>query len=286
MQNVPLSSCQVIKVNAGEWQNFQDELAMEEPLEIQLEYGREHNRRIKSISVTMRSPGNDIELALGFLYTEGIIRNYSDVHNVVCPDSNLVQVFLNEIIEPDLQKLERHFYTSSSCGVCGKSSIDAVHTISGHGKGGNDVIEVSTSLICHLPLILRERQNMFRQTGGIHASALFSIDGELLLISEDVGRHNALDKLIGAAFIQKILPIDKQILLLSGRASFELIQKAIMAGIPVVCAIGAPSTLAVQLAKEHGLTLVGFLREERFNIYAGKERIMGSDATSDQVNKK
>jgi FdhD protein len=279
MQYAPLASCRVTKVNLDVWSDANDELAVEEPLEIQLEYGKAKTRQVKSISVTMRSPGYDIELAIGFLYTEGIIQKKSDVQNAISIDANIVRIFLSEMISPDLQKLERNFYTSSSCGVCGKSSIDAVHTITSLGSI-NAEFEIPGSLICQLPHLLQEQQNIFRQTGGMHASALFSVTGELLLIREDVGRHNALDKLIGAAFRESLLPLEKYILLLSGRASFELMQKAIMGGIPLVCAVGAPSGLAVQMAKEHDITLIGFLRGERFNIYAGKERIFRSPVTS------
>jgi FdhD protein len=285
MQYVPFSSYHVIKVSSDVWRDTHDELALEEPLEIQLEYGKAQTRTVKSFSVTMRTPGNDPELAIGFLYTEGIIQSNSDVQKLVTIDANVVRIVLSELIVPDLQKLERHFYTSSSCGLCGKSSIDAIHTITTSKNAGNPELSVSTSLICSLPQLLEEKQKVFNLTGGIHASALFRKNGELILLKEDVGRHNALDKLIGAAFLENQLPLSEHILLLSGRASFELMQKAIMGGIPVVCAVGAPSGLAVQMAMEHNITLVGFLRDERFNIYAGKERIAKAGVTSDELNR-
>ena len=181
---------------------------------------------------------------------------------------------------PDLQNTERNFYTTSSCGVCGKSSIDAIRTITS-ASPGSDHIKISAGIIYSLPDLLRKAQNIFEQTGGLHASALFDLYGNLLLMREDVGRHNALDKLIGASLIAGDLPLSNHILLLSGRASFDLIQKAAMAGIKIVAAVGAPSTLAVELAKEFNLTLIGFLRGERFNIYSGENRIAGNDSATE-----
>ncbi len=276
MLHPSISFCHITKVNGDDSKESQDIVAAEEPLEIQLEYNEASRRNLKSISVTMRSPGNDLELALGFLFTEGIIIKKSDVLNVKFGGigENVIQVALHDMVKPDLQKLERHFYTSSSCGVCGKSSIDAVFTVSVRNVTAGNSMHLPSSLICRLPQLLQQRQDSFKLTGGLHASALFNSNGELVLVREDVGRHNALDKLIGAALQANLLPLREHILLLSGRASFELIQKAIMAGIPVVSSVGAPSSLAVQMAKEHRLTLVGFLRDERFNIYAGKERII------------
>ena len=260
--------------------NENDFLAVEEPLEIRLVYGLEGARKTKSISITMRTPCNDFELAEGFLYTEGIIKNHTDILNISYFNSllnpeNIVIVELVEDVELDLIKLERHFYTTSSCGVCGKASIDAVKTTGEvHKTISAEKIKVTTELIYSLPDILRKNQNVFESTGGLHASALFDLEGKLLITREDVGRHNALDKLIGVALTQDLLPLNKYILLLSGRASFELIQKAAMVNIKIVAAVGAPSSLAAQMAKEFGITLIGFLRNNRFNIYCGEERVL------------
>ncbi len=219
----------------------------------------------------MRTPGNDIDLALGFLFTEGILVSRKQVSHVALGE-NKVTVLLNSPESVDLSRIERHFYTSSSCGVCGKTSIKALKTVC---RLSNDPshFTVEKELIKTFPNQLREQQQLFKSTGGIHASALFNIQGAISILREDVGRHNSLDKLIGAAFQTAILPLDQQLLLLSGRASFELIQKAAMARIQFVMAVGAPSSLAVNLAKEYDITLVGFLNETRFNIYHDVNRI-------------
>ncbi len=250
----------------------EDLLAVEEPLEIRIIYGTEKERQQKNISVTMCTPGHEGELATGFLFTEGIISNKEDILNCASSGDNIVTVGLRPGISFDPQKIERHFYTSSSCGVCGKSSIDAVKNVF-NNKPGKDNIRLDASVLTKLPGSLRKQQEVFEHTGGLHASALFDLDGQLLITREDVGRHNALDKLVGAALTAGDIPLDHHILLLSGRASFELIQKAAMAGIKIVCAVGAPSSLAVEMAKETGMTLVGFLRDGRFNIYSGEQRI-------------
>lgn len=265
----------------GVSEEITDAIAIEEPLEIRLEHGPVEARTIKNISVTMRTPGNDEELASGFLFTEGIIKNAADIQRVAhcfiaCAENreNVIQVSLNENIIPHLQNTERNFYTTSSCGVCGKGSINAIRTVSSY-----DADEQNTNTICNdvltcLPDTLRLHQKVFADTGGLHASALFTPTGELLLVREDVGRHNALDKLIGAAIHQNILPLNNFVLLLSGRASFELVQKAAMAGVNIIAAVGAPSSLAVQLAEEFNITLVGFLRGNRFNIYTAPQRVL------------
>lgn len=269
----------VIKVRAMECADTTDELAAEEPLEIRLEYGPDFQREVKNISVTMRTPGNDAELAVGFLFTEGIIRSVSEVmlarHNFACNENrqNVIQVSLQSNIVPNLNTADRNFYTTSSCGVCGKSSIGSIRTVNQYaGAGDNNCVSATT--LYDMPEQLHEQQEIFAQTGGLHASALFSSYGELLLLREDVGRHNALDKLIGAALNEDLLPLNDKVLLLSGRASFELVQKAAMAGINIIAAIGAPSTLAVQLAEEFDITLCGFLRGHRFNIYTSPQRII------------
>ena len=251
-----------------------DMLAVEEPLEIRLLYGPENSRIEKTISITMRTPGHDDELALGFLFAEGIISDGSEIANIRVADGtgNVVIVHFNPSISPALASLDRHFYTTSSCGVCGKTSLDAVKTKSVFPSGLGS-LRVSSTLLYSLQEKLRGHQKVFDVTGGLHASALFDAVGQLAIVREDVGRHNALDKVIGASLLKDKLPLSDSILLLSGRISFELVQKAFMAGINFVAAIGAPSTLAVTMAEECGMTLVGFLRDNRYTIYSGKERI-------------
>lgn len=250
-----------------------DYLAVEEPLEIRLDYGERGNRFHKSVSITMRTPGDDSELAVGFLFTEGIVSTPDQVAGVAnCGAGNMACVKLKPEIKVDLSRLERHFYTSSSCGVCGKASLEAVQ-VQPRVRCEPGWPIVDASLIHHLPAKLRAVQEVFDRTGGLHASALFTIDGELLSLREDVGRHNALDKLIGHEFLAGRTPMLDKILLVSGRVSFELVQKAAVAGIPIVVAIGAPSSLAVRLANQHDMTIVGFVREDRFNIYTGMDRI-------------
>jgi FdhD protein len=265
----------VKKVTATTIADAHDMLAAEEPLEIRLEYGPAKKREQKSISVTMRTPGHDAELAAGFLYTEGIIRSGHDLVAVNGKDNNqnVIIAALDETIAPSIGNLERNFYTTSSCGVCGKASIEAVRTACNIPESFDKLL-FPAGLIYQLPDQLRKQQDVFEHTGGLHACALFDVNGNLLLSREDVGRHNALDKLIGASLNAGLLPLNDHLLLLSGRASFELVQKAVMAGIKVVAAVGAPSSLAAEMAEEWGMTLIGFLRGERFNIYSGAERIV------------
>ena len=244
-------------------------------MEIRIVFGPEKNRQQKNISVTMCTPGHEEELATGFLFTEGLIKKKEDILRCLSLNESGNNIMIAELqagISFDPGKIERHFYTSSSCGVCGKSSIDAVKNVF-NNKPVKDNITIKASILIKLPELLRKQQQVFEHTGGLHASALFDLAGNLVLTREDVGRHNALDKLIGASLIEGNVPLINYILLLSGRASFELIQKAAMAGIKIVCAVGAPSSLAVELAKETCLTLVGFLRDGRFNIYCGEQRI-------------
>ena len=252
----------------------EDDLAVEEPLEIQLSYIESGKKIKKSISVTMRTPGNDDELAVGFLFTEGIVAEKSQVKAAASDifDENKVIVNLADAFVPVINSLERNFYTTSSCGVCGKASIDAIKTVSAYQIDDNTLL-VSKKVIFSLKDQLNVQQSIFETTGGLHASALFDVNGHFIALREDVGRHNALDKLIGNALLKDLLPLADKILLLSGRASFELIQKAGMAGIQVVAAIGAPSSLAVKLAEESNITLIGFLKNDKFNIYSGFERI-------------
>lgn len=273
MNNPATGNVHITRMHQNERLEADDILAAEEPLEIRINYPADGGRVSKSLSITMRTPGADKELAVGFLFTEGIISSYGDVDKCIIIPDNIVQVVLADHITPDLKKLERNFYTTSSCGVCGKSSIDAVRTVCNIQTTGNDV-KVSSSILYSLPETLRAKQDVFEHTGGLHASALFTTDGELLMLREDVGRHNALDKLIGACLEKGMVPLDQYILLLSGRASFELMQKAAMAGIKVIAAVGAPSTLAVQMVEDSDITLAGFLRGERFNIYTKPERII------------
>ena len=271
-----VSRTTVRKVDAATVVDASDLLAVEEPMEIRLEYGPATKRLQKNISVTMRTPGNDEELAAGFLFTEAIISSAIDIVSITRPKADnegIVLVSLADNITLNTRNLERNFYTTSSCGVCGKASIEAVRTAC-NIPDSFDNLRVPASLIYQLPALLRKQQEVFENTGGLHACALFDISGKLLLSREDVGRHNALDKLIGAALADGMIPLTEHILLLSGRASFELVQKAIMAGIKIVAAVGAPSSLAVEMAEEWGMTLIGFLRGERFNIYSGAERIV------------
>lgn len=257
-----------------------DMLSVEEPLETRIVYGPVLNRDQKQIAITMRTPGNDGELALGFLFTEGIISSYDDVGSILAGElesgfcrGNVVSVELLEGCVPQLANSERNFYTTSSCGVCGKGSIQSIKTVSPFEHLDKPHLNIPAEVFYSMPGKLRTAQGGFAATGGLHASGLFTVDGELIFLREDVGRHNALDKLVGKALCDRILPLDQEVLLLSGRASFELIQKAAMAGIQVVAAIGAPSSLAVELAKELGITLIGFLKEDRFNIYSSSEYV-------------
>lgn len=273
-----------VKINRYEdalVQEGSDLLCVEEPMEIRLLFGPEKERKEQSISVTMRTPGHDFELAIGFLFTEGIIRGMQEVLSIrYCiskkeeEQENIVRVELSPAVEPDLDKLKRHFYTSSSCGVCGKTSLEAVRTLAGSVlPSPADAIKVSSAVLRSLRNKLQEEQLVFNRTGGLHAAALFDEEGNLLLVREDVGRHNALDKMIGAVLAKPGIELGKHFVLLSGRAGFELVQKAALAGLPLLAAIGAPSGLSVQLAREFNMTLIGFLREDRFNIYCGKERV-------------
>jgi FdhD protein len=269
----------VTKVRGEESIDTSDSLAIEEPLEIRLEYGATGQRTVQNISVTMRTPGNDAELASGFLFTEGVIKHAADIANVehcfiTCAENkeNEMQVSLSENVIPELKNTERNFYTTSSCGVCGKGSINAIRTVSSFNGEADDNL-INAELLHKLPGILVHHQKTFASTGGLHACALFNLSGNLYLIREDVGRHNALDKLIGAALNNNWLPLNQSVLLLSGRASFELVQKAAMAGITIIAAVGAPSSLAVQLAEEFNITLTGFVRNDRFNIYSAAHRI-------------
>ena len=261
---------EILRLDGGDVRRVHDAIAVEEPVEIRLVHGQE--RKKNNLAVTMRTPGNDEELATGFLLTEGIINSISDIEGFEQVDENVVQLSLSSTVVIQTKKLERNFYTTSSCGVCGKASIDAIKTeCSLYDKAKPFVVE--SEVIKSLSEKLRQQQSAFDATGGIHAAALFDIKGNIISVREDVGRHNAMDKLVGASMKEGLLPLQEHIVLLSGRASFELIQKATMAGVKMVCAVGAPSSLAVETADEFGITLVGFLKNDKFNIYTGKERV-------------
>ena len=274
MEQPAITPARIIRISPADITDENDLLAVEEPLQIQLLFGPGEQRTRQNISVTMRTPGHDLELATGFLFTEGIITGKEDILRVEQDSFNgsSLLISLHEKVEPGLGKTERNFLANSSCGVCGKSSIDNIRTESVY-KEVSDSISLDAAFFYSMHGKLRQEQAVFDSTGGMHASALFDEQGNFLLVREDVGRHNALDKVIGACLLTGQLPLTNKILLLSGRASFELIQKANMAGIKVVTAVGGPSSLAVELAAESNITLVGFLRNERFNIYSGKQRI-------------
>jgi FdhD protein len=253
-----------------------DTLATEEPLEIRLLAGDAR----RTVAVTMRTPGADFELAAGFLYGEGVIASRDEIETIrYCVDAeldaaqqyNIVNVALRRETLPELGALDRHFYTSSACGVCGKASLEALRLRAVPEAAPGP--QVPTDVLFGLPQTLRAGQGLFDATGGLHAAGLFDPAGRLLALREDVGRHNAVDKLIGWALLGGRIPLHDQILLVSGRASFEIVQKCLAAGVPILSAVSAPSNLAVDLARAFGVTLVGFLRGERCNIYAGGERI-------------
>lgn len=272
-----------MRFDSGAWSTADDLLAAEEPMEIRLLWEANGWSERKSIAITMRTPGDDFELALGFLYGEGIIHSREDVLDVAyCLDEaedqrlNVVTVTLRAGLTLDLDRIERHFYTTSSCGVCGKAALDALdlqgYTVVPPGP------RVHANVIRSLPETLRREQAVFRSTGGLHAAGLFDLAGALLDLREDVGRHNALDKLIGHQLLQNQQSLAGRMVLLSGRASFELLQKALAARVPIVAAVGAPSSLAVQLAESFSVTLVGFVRPDSFNIYSGAARIIQAPA--------
>ena len=275
-----IRSTEILAWRAGSLAKRQsDFLAHEEPLEIRV--------RGRSVAVTMRSPGHDEELAAGFLLTEGLLRRPDDVVEIAhcrqtesANDQNLLNVFLSPSVELNLERLTRHVFASSSCGLCGKASIEAVQQ---HFPPVESQLVMSSQTLLALPKRLRAGQETFQQTGGLHAAAVFGQRGRLVVLREDVGRHNAVDKVIGWGFLGRQLPFDRHALMVSGRASFEIMQKALAARIPVVCAVSAPSSLAVEFARESGQTLVGFLRGDSFNVYSHPERI--SDEKSPKVER-
>lgn len=270
------SRTELLAVDGSTVQPRADHVATEEPMEIRLLAGGER----RTVAITMRTPGNDFELAAGFLFSEGVVTSREQTHRIsYCVDPgvdaeqqyNIVQVTLRGAALPDLRTLDRHFYTTSACGVCGKASLDALR------QRGGPVLppgpEVAPEFLAGLPEKLRAAQGIFEITGGLHAAAVFDAGGDIVVLREDVGRHNAMDKLVGWALLEGRLPLHGHIVMVSGRASFELLQKSYTAGVPIFCAVSAPSSLAVDLARGFGMTLVGFLRGHRFNVYAGAERI-------------
>jgi FdhD protein len=261
-----IESCRIWRLEGAQASEENDELAREEPLEIRA--------RGEPISVTMRTPGNDEELATGFLLSEGLIRAHRDIVRIEPCDQNEEGNVLNVVLAPDVhvdfERLTRHVFASSSCGLCGKATIDAV-------RGGFPPIEsdltLDSQILTELPDAMRNAQSTFDRTGGLHAAALFDQHGKLIVLREDVGRHNAVDKVLGYVLLNDLLPLSRSILLVSGRSSFEIVQKALAGSIPVVAAVSAPSSLAVEFARQNGQTLVGFLRRGRMNIYANSQRI-------------
>jgi FdhD protein len=253
----------VRKVEPGSSATEQDLVAVEEPLQIRL--------NDRDFAITMRTPGQDRELATGFLFTEGIIHNANQLAGITSDDKGTVTITLAEGVEVSVA--ERNFYVTSSCGICGKASIDGLRA-TGCPTLSRGVPKIPGNLISGLPDKLRGAQPVFAHTGGLHAAGLFDTDGNLVTVREDVGRHNAVDKLIGAAVLDQRIPLSNNILMLSGRISFELVQKSLMAGIPIVAAVGAPSSLAIETALHFGLTLIGFVRGQRYNVYSGHDRLV------------
>lgn len=275
-----VKSVSVQEVGGNGAREKEDWLALEEPLQIRLSYFEGGAYKQQDVSITMRTPGQDGDLALGFLRTEQILKKPEDLMNVTHADSpqegtgiqNVIWVQLQRDVKPQLGRLKTHFYTNSSCGVCGKASLDALK-YTGMARLHKIEQSVDVAVINSLADTLAAEQSVFKMTGGLHAAALFDSAGKMLAVREDIGRHNAVDKLVGHCFLEGLLPMHDKILLLSGRISFELITKAISAGVPTVVAVGAPSSLAVELGKEYGMTLIGFARSGSFNIYSNAWRI-------------
>jgi FdhD protein len=273
-------SRRIDKVSATDVRSREDLMALEEPLEIQVAFGPGESRQWKTVAITMRTPGNDRELAAGFLVGEGLLRSLDQVEAVHSRGprhgdegfQHSVRVTLRPGMTIDLGRLERNFYTTSSCGVCGKTSLEALELSNFPPLPPADW-QINHALVSQLPARLREAQPIFEQTGGLHAAGLFTPDGAVIAVREDVGRHNAVDKVIGSQFLHGKFPLSSCLLVVSGRASFELMQKAIAAGIPMLVAVGAPSSLAVQVAEKFGATLIGFTKATGFNLYTGRERV-------------
>ncbi|MEZ4859928.1 MAG: formate dehydrogenase accessory sulfurtransferase FdhD [Caldilineaceae bacterium] len=282
MSRLTKSKRRIWSVDHGQLHRKSDYLATEEPLELQLSAGSEQ----RTIAITMRTPGNDYELAAGFLYNEGIIQDKHEITQMIyCVDGqqhlqeyNVLRIGLARPTLPALEQLDRHFFVNSACGVCGRTMLDelAQRALPPLADGP----QVALETLLRLPDALRQAQSLFASTGGLHAAALFDPSGALLALREDVGRHNALDKLIGWGLLNQQVPFQDKIILVSGRASYELLQKCRVAGVSVFCAVSAPSSLAVELAEHFGITLVGFLRDNRFNIYSAHKRIVNLSKNS------
>ena len=274
----PTRIVRVTRHRGGLIQREKDSLSVEEPLEIRVAWGDLETRTVEALAVTMRTPGEDFDLVAGFLLGEGIVNSADELEELTycrgqeTQEYNVVEARLRPGISFDLERLRRNVFTSSSCGVCGKASLEAV-AFSGC-TNLEDEFRVEGQLLPGLPDTLLEGQGVFARTGGLHAAGLFGANGELYALREDVGRHNAVDKVLGRTLLDRKLPADDRILVVSGRASFELVQKALMARVPVLVAVGAPSSLAVELSEEFGQTLVGFARGDGFNVYCGHTRLI------------
>lgn len=257
-----------------------DTVVVEEPMEIRVVFNSGGERSMRSLSITMRTPGNDEELAAGFLFTEGILTDASEIEGFKIlgtgedgePTGNIVRLDLRPDVKIDFARLQRNFFTTSSCGVCGKASLDSLE-VQGLQPLPENSISVTRDVVHQLPAGLRDGQPTFARTGGLHAAALFSVAGEIECVREDVGRHNAVDKLIGRCFLDRQTPLSSYIMMISGRASFEIMQKALVARVAMVVAVGAPSSLAVEMARHYNMALIGFASAERFNIYSGADRV-------------
>lgn len=250
-----------------------DTVTREEPLEIRIQYSFKDTRRTESVAITMRTPGNERELAAGFLFAEGVISGAQDILDLRMlgsGESNEVLVEIHPERDVESWRLARATLLSSACGICGKTAMESIPAVSNTNEDG---LRIPSALVYELPRLLKERQTAFGQSGGLHAAALVTPEGEVLAVCEDVGRHNALDKLIGAQLLGRGLPLRGRMLLMSSRSSFELVQKTIVAGSNALITIGAPSTLAIEFARLRGLTLIGFVRDDHFNVYAGEWRV-------------
>ena len=280
MNSKQVMAREIKKVAGSSSESSLDRMAREEPLEIQIAHGDPASREWKTVAITMRTPGHDRELAAGFLVGEGILRSLDQIEAVHSRGprfgddgwQNSVRVTLRPGVKIDLGRLERNFYTTSSCGVCGKTSMEALE-LDSFPSLPVTTWQIDAKTICALPARLRQKQSVFEQTGGVHAAGLFTPDGKPVIVREDVGRHNAVDKIVGAQFLAGRASLSDFLLVVSGRASFELMQKSIASGIPMLVAVGAPSSLAVEVAEKFGATLIGFTRAGGFNIYAGEQRV-------------
>lgn len=277
-QGSPTKTMRVAQYRDGAMRRRKDTLAVEEPLEIRVAWKDGGNKRVEAIAVTMRTPGHDFDLVAGFLHGEGIVSQSGDLTELTyCrgdeqQEYNIVEARLTPGVEFDLERLRRNVFTSSSCGVCGKASLEAVEAVGCALL--TDSFRISGELIPQLPDFLMEGQGVFARTGGLHAAGLFDTNGKAGALREDVGRHNAVDKVLGHTLLQRGMPVSDRVLVVSGRSSFEIVQKAVMARVPMIVAVGAPSSLAVDLATRFGQTLIGFARGGGFNVYTGSERVL------------